>query len=103
MRKIKRGDMVSVVKGKDKGKSGKVLNIFGEENSAIVEGINLVKKHMRRKSQDQQGGIVSIEAPIKIFNLMLFCKRCNRGVRAGSSILKDGTKTRICKKCKEAI
>lgn len=103
MQKIKRQDTVVVIKGKDKGKSGKVLNIFGETSCAIVEGINLAKKHMRKKSQDAQGGIVNVEQPIEVANLMLFCKRCNRGVRAGFSILKDGTKVRACKVCKEAI
>ncbi|MDD5236651.1 MAG: 50S ribosomal protein L24 [Candidatus Omnitrophica bacterium] len=103
MQKIKRQDIVAVIKGKDKGKSGKVLNIFGEKNTAIVEGVNMVKKHMRRRSQEQQGGIVNIELPIQLSNLLLFCKRCNRGVRVGFSVLKDGTKTRICKVCKEAI
>jgi len=103
MQKIKRQDTVVVIKGKDKGKSGKVLNIFGETSCAIVEGINMAKKHMRRRSQDQQGGIVSVESAIKLSNLKLFCKRCNRGVRAGFAVLKDGSKTRICKVCKEVI
>ena len=103
MQKIKRGDIVSVIKGKDKGKSGKILSLSGDKGIALVEGINLVKKHMRRRTQDQQAGIVSIEAPIQVSNLMLFCKRCNRGARTGFNLLKDGSKTRICKRCKEAI
>ncbi|MCM8770952.1 MAG: 50S ribosomal protein L24 [Candidatus Omnitrophica bacterium] len=103
MFKIRRGDIVTVIKGKDKGKTGKVLKVFREKNSAIVEGINLVKKHLRRRSQEEQAGIVSIEAPVAISNLMLFCKHCNRPRRVGFTILKDGSKSRICKSCKEVI
>lgn len=103
MLKIRKGDLVEVIKGKDNGKKGKVLVVRPEERRAIVEGINLVKKHMRRRREDEQGGIVSIEAPISISNLALFCKSCNRGVRVGFLILKDGTKSRFCKVCKQAI
>jgi large subunit ribosomal protein L24 len=103
MLKIKKGDLVEVIKGKDNGKKGKVLVVLPKEMRAIVEGINLVKKHMRRRREDEQGGIVSIEAPISISNLALFCKSCNRGVRVGFSILKDASKVRFCKVCKQAI
>lgn len=103
MFKIKKGDTVIVRKGADKGKKGKVLGMFLEKARALVEGINLKKKHTRQTRQDQQGGIKSIEAPISISNLMLFCKQCNKGVRVSFSVLKDGTKTRLCKECKEAI
>jgi large subunit ribosomal protein L24 len=103
MLKIKKGDMVEVIKGKDRGKRAKVLRTFPLESRVIVEGINLAKKHRRKTREDQQGGIVSIEVPISISNLMLFCKNCNRRTRTGFIILKDGTKSRICKDCKEAI
>ena len=103
MHKIKKGDIVSVIKGNDKGKKGKLLRILPGQQLAIVEGINLVKKHKRRTQQDQQGGIVSIEAPINLSNVMLFCKHCNRPVRLQAKILNDGTKSRICKKCNEVI
>ena len=103
MLKIKKGDTVQVIKGKDRGKKGKVLRISPDENRTIVEGLNLIKKHRRKTREDQQGGIVSIEAPINISNLMLLCKNCNRAVRVGFTLLKDGTKSRFCKSCKEAI
>ena len=103
MLKVRKGDIVQVIKGKDTGKKGKVLNIVTESKRALVEAINLVKKHKRQTRQDQQGGIVSIEAPISVSNLMLVCKSCQRPVRVGFSILKDNTKVRICKSCKEAI
>ncbi|MCX5702376.1 MAG: 50S ribosomal protein L24 [Candidatus Omnitrophica bacterium] len=103
MYKIKKGDTVQAIKGKDKGKKGKVLKVLFKEQRVIVEGINLVKKHKRKTQQDQQGGIVSIEAPIKSSNLMIFCKHCNRPVRVGFTVLKDGTKSRLCRACKEAL
>jgi len=103
MFKIRRGDIVQVIKGKDSGKKGKVLSILTQRKCAFVEGLNLVKKHKRQTRQDQQGGILSIEAPVSLANLMLFCKHCNRPVRVGFSILKDGTKSRFCKSCKEAV
>lgn len=103
MLKIKKNDIVQAIKGKDKGKKGKIIKIFLAEKRALVEGINMVKKHKRKTQTDQQGGVVSIEAPISIANLQLFCKQCNRPVRAGFTVLTDGTKTRICKVCKEVI
>lgn len=103
MLKIRKGDTVEVIKGKDKGKKGKVLSVLISNSRALVEGINMVKKHKRRTQQDDKGGIVSIETPISLANLMLFCKACNRGRKVGFSVLKDGIKTRVCKTCKEAI
>ncbi|MFH1441104.1 MAG: 50S ribosomal protein L24 [Candidatus Omnitrophota bacterium] len=103
MIKIRRNDIVQSIKGKDRGKKGKVLKLFLAEKRALVEGLNMVKKHKRKTQTNQQGGIVSIEAPISIANLNLFCKQCNRPVRAGFMVLTDGTKTRICKVCKEVI
>lgn len=103
MHKIRRDDIVQVIKGNDRGKRGKVLKITPQGNRAIVEGVNLVKKHRRKTREDQQGGIVSIESSISISNLMLFCKHCNRPNRTGFTVLKDGTKARICKSCKETI
>jgi len=103
MFKIKKGDTVEVMKGKDRGKKGNVLRVSPLSRRAIVEGINLVKKHKRRTREDEKGGIVPIEASISLSNLMVFCKKCNCGRRVGFTILKDGTKTRFCKECKEAI
>ena len=103
MQKIKKGDIIQATKGKDKGKKGKVIQIFSERGKALVEGINLAKKHKRQTRQDQKGGIVSIEMPIALSNIMLVCKHCDRATRVGFSLLKDGTKSRVCKSCKEAI
>lgn len=103
MLKLKKGDTVQVVKGEDKGKKGKVLRIFFKERRALVEGINLVKKHRRRTQQDQQAGVVTIEAPLTVANLALFCKNCQRPSRVGFKFLGDDTKVRYCKSCKEVI
>jgi len=103
MLKIKKGDIVQVVAGEDRGKKGKVLTILTGEKRVLVEGVNLIKKHKRQTRQDQQGGIVSMEAPISISNLMFFCKHCNHPTKIGFTILKDKTRSRYCRKCKETI
>jgi len=103
MQKIKKNDMVQVIKGKDRGKKGKVLNVIEDGKRVLVEGLNLAKKHKRQSSQDQKGGIISIEMPLAISNLMVFCKGCSKPVKVGFVISKDNTKIRICKSCKEAL
>jgi large subunit ribosomal protein L24 len=103
MLKIRRDDIVQVISGEDKGKKGKVLKVFLKENRALVEGIKLAKKAKRKTQQDQTGGIVSIETPISISNLLLVCKNCSRAAKVGFMQLKDGAKVRFCKACKEAI
>ena len=101
--KIKKGDNIKIIKGKDKGKTGKVLRLFPAKNKALVQGINFVKKHLRRSKQDEQGGIVQREAGINISNLMLICKACNRAIRVGIDVLQDGSRVRFCKKCREVL
>lgn len=103
MRKIKKNDIVLVRKGKDSGKTGKVLSVSLDEGKILVEGINFVKKATRKTRQDQQGGIIQKEAPVSIANVALFCKRCNKGTRVGVSVLSDGSKSRVCKKCNEVF
>ena len=103
MYKIKRNDTVVVITGKDRGKKGKVLRLFPKDYRVIVEGINLVKKHQRKTQQNQQGGIAQIPMPIHLSNLLIICKNCNKPTRVGFTALKDKTKSRICRKCKEPI
>ncbi|MBN3039239.1 MAG: 50S ribosomal protein L24 [Candidatus Omnitrophica bacterium] len=103
MLKIRKNDIVVCCCGKDKGKKGKVLAILPSKNRAIVEGINFIKKHTRKTREDQQGGIVQREASVNISNLKLFCNKCSKPVRVGMGQLKDGTRIRVCKKCKEVI
>jgi large subunit ribosomal protein L24 len=99
MLKIKRNDQVEVISGKDRGKKGKVLRVFPIQEKALVENINLMKKAVRRTREDQKGGIVEMESPIHLSNLLLVCKQCNKSTRTKSSVLKDGSKIRECKKC----
>ena len=103
MLRIRKDDMVMVLAGKDKGKKGKVLCVFPLDSRVIVENTNLVKKARRRTQQDQKGGIVDIEAPIHMSSLMLICKQCNKPSRFKINVLKDGSKTRECKKCGAVI
>jgi len=103
MLRIRKNDIVAVIAGKDKGKNGKILEVFPGESRALVENINLVKKARRRTQQNQQGGIADIEAKIHLSNLMLVCKQCNKPVRFRVNVLKDGTKVRECKKCGAAL
>lgn len=103
MIKIKRGDTVQIIKGKDKGKKGKVLKVFAAESRLLVEGINLVKKHKRQTRQDQQGGIVSLESPLALSNVMVLCKGCSKPIKVGFKVLDDGSKSRICRSCKEVL
>jgi large subunit ribosomal protein L24 len=103
MFKIRKGDTVQVIKGKDSGKKGKVRQVLPETGRAFVEGINLVTKHKRQARQDEKGGRVSIEAALSISNLALVCKNCNQPARVGFRILQDKTKTRFCKRCNGVI
>ena len=104
MIKIKKNDTVKILSGKDKNKTGKVLKIMPSEGRALVEGVNFVKKHTRQTRQEQKGGIVQKEAPIRLSKLILICKHCNKPTKVGSKIMSDGkSRARICKKCKEII
>ncbi|MBN2453733.1 MAG: 50S ribosomal protein L24 [Candidatus Omnitrophica bacterium] len=103
MDKIKKNDMVYVLAGRDRGKTGKVFRVMPRKDRALVEGINYIKKHARRNKQDQQGGIVQKESSIHLSNLALYCKGCGKPARVGINVLADGTRSRFCKRCKEAI
>ena len=108
MARIRRGDIVVLIAGKErhkalKARTGKVLRVLPERGRAIVEGLNLVKKHQRPKRQGEQGGIISQPASIALANVMLLCPRCSQPARVGFLIAADGTKTRICRKCKEPV
>ncbi len=101
--KIKTGDRVVVIAGKDKGKKGQVMRTLPRENRAIVEGINMIKKHQRPTREMMQGGIIEQPAPIALSNLQLLCRNCGEPARAGQRSLADGRKIRYCKKCDENI
>lgn len=103
MNRIKRNDTVMVRTGKDKGKTGKVIKIFPEKESALVQGINFVTKHLRKTREDMPWGRVQKESPLHLSNLMLYCARCSKRTRIGIRALEDGTKSRFCKRCNEVI
>ena len=100
--KIKKGDKVMVIAGKDRGKSGKILRVFPSRERVLVEGVNIVKRHTRPTQKNPQGGIIEREAPIHISNVMLICPRCNKPARVGRKITEEG-KFRVCKRCGEEI
>lgn len=99
MARIKKGDTVTVLSGKDRGKSGKVLQVWPERDRALVERINLVKHFERRTQQNQSGGIVEREGTVALSKLALTCSRCQKPVRIGWSSGADGSKQRVCRGC----
>ena len=103
MLRIRKDDTVIVTSGKDKGKTGRVMRVMPVQFKAIVENINLVKKAKRRTQQDQKGGIIEIEAPIHLSNLMLLDKQANKPTRFKIDVAKDGTKIRLSKESAAAI
>jgi len=100
--RIKKGDTVKIISGKDRGKQGKVLKVFSKSEKILVEGIFLRKKHQRPKKQGQKGEVVTLPTPFHVSNAMLFCKNCGKGSRAGYKFSGD-IKIRICKRCKNEI
>ena len=101
--KIRRGDTVMVVAGKDKGKTGKVLELDRPKQRVFVEKLNILKRHMKPSQKHRQGGIIEREGPIQISNVMIVCKSCGKPTRTGMRRLEDGNKMRFCKKCGEII
>jgi len=100
---IRKNDTVLVITGKDKGKTGKVRFAYPKKEQVIVEGINFIKRHTRARGTVRQAGIIQLEAPIYISNIMLLCSRCNRPTRVGFRFLEDGRKVRTCRRCSEVI
>ena len=100
---LKKGDNVTVLTGKDRGKKGKILRLFPEENRVIVEGLNFVTVFLRPSQQNPKGGMSKVEGKFHISNIQLVCPRCSKPTRVGYQFLADGTKQRMCKKCNEII
>lgn len=101
--KIKKGDKVKILSGKDRNKTGEVLATFPKEQRILVEGINIVKKHKRQTGKkDEPGGIVQMEAPIHASKAMVVCPACTKPTRIGYKVTKD-SKKRVCKKCSKVI
>ena len=100
---VKKNDMVKIIAGKEKGKTGKVLRVFPAKGRVVVENLNMIKRHTRASQRNQEGGIVEKEAAISVSNVMLVCGSCNTAARTGVRVLDDGSKARFCKKCNEIV
>lgn len=106
--RIKKGDKVKIISGKDKGKPGRVLQVFSNEKKAVVEGLNLIVKHQRPKKQGEKGQRIQFPAPLSVSKLILICPKCGRTTRVGYQLIKEENnkktiKNRQCKKCQEVI
>lgn len=100
--KIRKGDNVKILSGKDRGKTGKVSRVLPDAGKALVEGLNLVKKHIRPRKQGEKGQRVSVPAAIDISSLMLVCPKCSKATRVGFKV-SEKDKFRVCKKCGSEI
>jgi large subunit ribosomal protein L24 len=100
---IKKGDTVTVMTGKDSGKKGKVLKIIPDDNRVLIEGINKAKKHQKPSRTLPQGGILQIECPLNVSNVMLICNKCKKPTRGAKKVLDNAQKVRVCKHCGEVL
>ena len=101
--RFKRDDTVQIIAGKDRGKRGKVESVFPKDNLVVVEGANMIKRHIRARPNVRQAGIVQQEAPFHISKVMLVCTHCDRAVRVGQKFLDNDKKVRVCASCREVI
>ncbi len=101
--KIRKDDTVLVIKGKDRGKKGKVRFAHPKKQQVTIEGINFIKKHSKARGAVKQAGIIDLEVPVNISNVMLLCDKCNKPGRIGFQKLGDGRRVRICRACGEVI
>ncbi|MBI3956196.1 50S ribosomal protein L24 [Candidatus Gottesmanbacteria bacterium] len=100
--KLKKGDTVIVTIGKDRGRKGKIEKLFPKDGTAMVAGINMFKRHMKKRDEKRAGGIIDITKPIDVSKLALVCPKCNQSTRVGYMVVK-GEKERICRKCEQKI
>ena len=100
---VRKGDTVVVLSGKDAGKQGKIVRTLPREGKVVIEGVNMIKKHMRPTQKVMQGGIINQEAPIFSAKVMLLCSRCNKPTRSKARELADGTVVRACRQCGEVL
>jgi large subunit ribosomal protein L24 len=97
--KIKKGDRVKVLTGKDRGKEGQVMRVIPDRRKVIVDGVNVAKKHQAPTRSTQQGGIIDKDMPLPVANVALVCPSCGKATRVGYTFDKSGDKSRVCKKC----
>lgn len=100
---VKKNDMVQVLAGKDKGKTGNVLRVISESDRVVVAELNKIKKHSKPSQANPEGGIIEKEAAMAVSNVMLVCPACSKPTRTGARNLEDGSKARFCKKCNEIV
>jgi large subunit ribosomal protein L24 len=104
--KLKNKDSVLITAGKDKGRKGKIIKIFSKENKVAIEGLNIVKKHVKPRKQGEKGQVIQVPRPIQISNVKLICPKCKKATRIGYKVeKKEGklSKKRVCKKCNSTI
>jgi large subunit ribosomal protein L24 len=101
--KVHKGDTVLVIAGKEKGKRGRVEKVIPARERVLVEGINMVTRHMKPRPEVRQAGRIQKEAPLHLSNVMLVCSKCNNPTRSRASHLEDGRKVRVCLRCREMI
>jgi len=101
--RIRKDDTVVIITGKDRGKKGKVRRAFPDDDRVVVEGLNMIKRHSRARRATRQAGIIELEAPIHVSDVMLVCNRCGDPTRINFRFLDDGKKVRICNSCGEVI
>jgi large subunit ribosomal protein L24 len=100
---VRRGDVVAVISGKERGKRGKVMRVLLDKGRVVVEKVNMVKRHQRPTQKLRQGGIIEREGALALSNVLLVCGRCDKPARSGVSILADGRRLRVCKRCGEPM
>jgi large subunit ribosomal protein L24 len=101
--RLKTNDLVEVITGKERGKTGKILRVIPEKNQVVIEKVNMIKRHTRPSPQTGQGGIVEKEAPVNVSKVKLICPKCATGTRFHMTTTGEGKKARVCLKCKELI
>jgi large subunit ribosomal protein L24 len=97
--KLKKGDHVRVISGKDVGKEGDITRVIPDEERVIIDGINVAKRHQRAQGQTMQGGIIDKDMPVHVSNVAIVCSGCDKPTRIGYRFEADGTKVRVCRKC----
>jgi len=101
--KIRKNDNVVVIAGREKGKKGKVRFAYPDKQRVLVEGVNFIKKHSKARGSVRQAGIIDLEVPLNVSNVMLLCDKCNKPSRIGFQKLDDGKRVRFCRSCHEVI
>ena len=101
--KLKKGDQVIVLRGKDKGRKGKIKQVFPKSGRILIPTINIFKKHARKQSEKKPGGIIEFAKPLAVCKVALVCPKCKQPARIGYQIDKNGQKRRICRKCQALV